>query len=56
MEGFYTEGLLEPPQPAGDMSVPDDVRSLTAGGTGYRTAIAPVIDLDALIGDMEKRR
>lgn len=59
MEGFYTEGLLERPEPAplnADMSVPDDVRSLTAAGTGYRTVEAPVIDLDALIGDMEKRR
>ena len=59
MDGFYTEGLLERPEPApldADMSVPDDVRSLTAEGTAYRTVEAPVVDLDALIGEMEAKR
>jgi len=39
-----------------DMAVPDDIRSLTAEGSGYRTVEAPVVDLDAMIGDMEARR
>jgi hypothetical protein len=59
MEGFYTEGLLERPEAAplnADMSVPDDVRSLTASGSGYRTAEASGIDMDALIGEMEAQR
>lgn len=59
MEGFYVEGLLERPEPApldADMNVPDDVRSLTAEGTAYRTVEAPALDLDALIGEMEQRR
>ena len=59
MDGFYTDGLLERPEPApldADMSVPDDVRSLTAKGTAYRTVEAPVVDLDALIGEMEAKR
>ena len=59
VEGFYTEKLLERPEAApldADMSVPDDVRSLTASGSGYRTAEASGIDLDALIGEMEAQR
>jgi hypothetical protein len=60
MDGFYTEGLLERPEPAlpldADMSVPDDVREITAAGTGYRTVEAPTIDLAGLISEMEARR
>lgn len=59
MEGFYTEELLQRPEPAppgSDVSVPDDIRSLTAGGSEYRTAAAPEFDLGALIGDLEGRR
>lgn len=59
VEGFYTEGLLERPEAAplnADMSVPDDIRSLTASGSGYRTAEAAGIDLDGLIGEMEAQR
>ena len=59
VEGYYVEGLLERPEAGAldaDMSVPDDIRSLTAEGSGYRTAEAPVIDLDGLIGEMEARR
>ena len=59
MDGFYVEGLLERPEPAPldtDMAVPDDVRSLTAEGTAYRTVEAPAFDLGDLIGEMEQRR
>lgn len=59
VDGFYTEGLLERPEDApldAGMTVPDDIRSLTAEGTAYRTVEAPVVDLDAMIGDMEARR
>jgi hypothetical protein len=59
IEGFYTEKLLERPEVApldADMSVPDDIRSLTASGSGYRTTEASGIDLDALIGEMEAQR
>jgi hypothetical protein len=53
VEGFYTEGLLERPEPAlpldADMTVPDDVREITAAGTGYRTVAG-------LISEMEARR
>jgi len=59
MEGFYTEGLLERPEPAplnADMAVPDDVREITAAGTGYRTVEAPTIDLAGLISEMEAKR
>ena len=59
MEGFYTEGLLERPEPAplnADMTVPDDVREITAAGTGYRTVEAPTFDLAGLISEMEARR
>jgi len=38
------------------MSVPDDVRSLTAEGTAYRTVEAPAFDLGDLIGEMEAGR
>ena len=58
VDGFYIEGLLERPEAGldADMAVPDDIRSLTAEGSGYRTVEAPVVDLDAMIGDMEARR
>jgi hypothetical protein len=58
IEGFYVEELLERPEPAalGDVSVPDDIRSLTASGAAHRAVSAPVIDIDALIGDLERRR
>jgi hypothetical protein len=59
IEGFYTEGLLERPEAGpldADMTVPDDVRSLTASGSGYRTVEASGIDLAGLIGEMEARR
>jgi hypothetical protein len=59
IEGFYVEGLLERPEAGpldADMTVPDDVRSLTASGSGYRTVEASGIDLDGLIGEMEARR
>lgn len=59
VEGFYTEGLLERPEVGAldaDMAVPDDVRSLTAEGTGYRTVEAPVIDMDGFIGELEAQR
>jgi hypothetical protein len=61
IEGFYVEGLLERPEPGAFSSgtpVPDDVRSLTAEGAGYREVQAPgsVIDIDALVAEMESRR
>jgi hypothetical protein len=60
IEGFYAEGLLERPEPGAFSSgtaVPDDVRSLTAEGAGYREVqAAPVIDIGALVAEMEKRR
>jgi hypothetical protein len=58
VDGFYVEGLLERPETPldADMSVPDDIRSLTASGSGYRTVEAPVVDLGGLIGEMEARR
>jgi hypothetical protein len=62
VEGFYTEGLLERPEPepftGGDMSVPDDIRGLAGEGGGeYRTVTAPeVIDIDALVAELEGRR
>jgi hypothetical protein len=61
LEGFYIEKLLERPEPgafSAGTAVPDDVRSLTAEGAGYREVQAPgsVIDIDALVAEMEKRR
>jgi hypothetical protein len=59
IEGFYVEGLLERPEAGpldADMAVPDDVRSLTASGSGYRTVESSGIDLDGLIGEMEAQR
>lgn len=59
IEGYYTEGLLERPEAGpldADMTVPDDIRSLTASGSGYRTAETSGIDLDGLIGEMEAQR
>lgn len=63
VEGFYTEGLLERPEPApftgGDESIPDDIRGLAGDGGGqYRTAQAPVevINIDALVAELEGRR
>jgi hypothetical protein len=64
LEGFYTEDILQRPErlPAAlDMTppgvnVPDDVRSLTAAGTGYRAIEAPAFDLGAMIADLEKQR
>lgn len=60
VEGFYTEGLLERPEPepftGGDVSVPDDIRGLAGDGGGeYRTAAAPVIDIDAMVAELEGR-
>jgi hypothetical protein len=59
LEGFYTEGLLERPEPAplnADMSVPDDIRSIAGEGAGYRAVEAPAFDLGAMISDLEKLR
>lgn len=58
IEGFYTEGLLERPEPDPfGAGVPDDIRSLAGDGVGeYRTAAAPVIDIDAMVADLEGRR
>lgn len=59
IEGYYVEGLLERPEAApldADMTVPDDIRSLTASGSGYRTVEAAGIDLNGLIGEMEAQR
>lgn len=58
VEGFYTEGLLERPEPEPFAEgVPDDIRSLAGDGVGeYRTAAAPVIDIDAMVADLEGRR
>lgn len=58
-EGFYTEGLLERPGDApadADMPVPDDVRSLTAAGSGYRAVEAPAFDIGGMISDLESQR
>ena len=59
IEGYYIEGLLERPEEGpldADMSVPDDIRSLTASGSGYRAVETAGIDLDAMIGEMEAQR
>jgi hypothetical protein len=58
VEGLYAEGLLERPEAPLDagMEVPDDIRSLTAAGTGYRAAEAAPFDLTAMISDLEGRR
>jgi hypothetical protein len=59
LEGFYTEKLLERPEPApfnADMTVPDDIRSLTAAGTGYRAIEAPAFDLAGMIAGLEQQR
>lgn len=58
MEGFYAEGLLERPEPLLDagMAVPDDIRELTAAGSGYRAAAAESFDLAAMIADLDGKR
>ena len=62
IEGFYSEQLLERPGESlldGDMTVPDDVRSLTAAGSGYRAveaAEAEAFDLAGMISDLEGQR
>lgn len=59
IEGFYSEQLLERPDESlldADMSVPDDIRSLTAAGSGYRAAEAPAFDISAMISDLEAQR
>jgi hypothetical protein len=62
IEGFYAEERLERPGEGlldGDMTVPDDVRSLTAAGSGYRAveaAGAEAFDLAGMISDLEGRR
>jgi hypothetical protein len=60
LEGFYAEDLLKRPEPAplnADMTVPDDIRSLTAAGSGYRAVeAAPAFDIGAMIADLEGKR
>lgn len=62
IEGFYAEQLLERPDESlldGDMTVPDDVRSLTAAGSGYRAveaAEADTFDLAGMIASLEGQR
>jgi hypothetical protein len=62
IEGFYAEQLLERPDEGlldGDMTVPDDIRSLTAAGSGYRAveaAEAEAFDLAGMISDLEGQR
>jgi hypothetical protein len=60
LEGFYAEDLLKRPEPAplnADMTVPDDIRSLTAAGSGYRAVeAAPAFDIGAMIADLEQQR
>jgi hypothetical protein len=62
LEGFYAEELLERPDESllnADMTVPDDVRSLTAAGSGYRAvdaAGAETFDLAGMISDLEGQR
>jgi hypothetical protein len=62
IEGFYAEQLLERPEESlldGDMSVPDDIRSLTAAGSGYRAveaAGAEAFDVAGMISDLEGQR
>ncbi len=58
VEGFYVEELLTRPEEPldGDMSVPDDIRSLTTAGTGYRAVEAEPFDLTAMIAGLEAQR
>lgn len=58
MEGFYAEELLTRPEVPldADMTVPDDIRSLTAAGTGYRAIEAAPFDLAGMISDLEGQR
>jgi hypothetical protein len=59
IEGFYSEELLERPDESpmdADMTVPDDIRSLTASGTAYRAVEAAPFDLAGMISEMEGRR
>lgn len=59
LEGFYAEKLLDRPEPAPantDASVPADISSLTAAGSGYRAIEAAPFDIGAMIADLEKNR
>lgn len=58
LEGFYTEKILERPEPAPfgadvDEGVPGDLTALTAAGSGYRAIEAPPFDIGAMIADLE---
>ena len=59
IEGFYAEELLERPGDGpldADMSVPDDVRELTAVGSGYRAVEAETFDVTAMIAELDGKR
>lgn len=62
LEGFYTEGLLERPEPVPDggagagTAVPGDIAPLAVEGAGYRAVEAPAFDITGMIADLEKLR
>jgi len=61
LEGFYAEELLTRPEAPldADMTVPDDIRSLTAAGSGYRAVEAVeagTFDLAGMIASLEGQR
>jgi hypothetical protein len=62
LEGFYTEGLLERPEPgpaagAGESTaVPADIAALAVEGAGYRAVETPAFDITGMIADLEKLR